>query len=240
MITACGRWSACTCVGEGARGRPAAPPSSVVLPRRRDRSTGRRAACASTSRCARTRRSRSEVVAAGARACERDLLEQRAADDARARSPRSRASAATDRSRRARRAARACVCRASMTTEMLRSDEPCAIARTLTPAPAERAEDVARRRRACRPCRRRRRRRMLQPGATSTSWIWPSLQLGAERALAPPARARSALRLGHREADRVLGAALRDHHDRDAVARAARRTGAARCRARRSCRCPRR
>ena len=55
---------------------------------------------------------------------------------------RSRSCAATDRTARAPTAARACVCRSSMTTEMLRSDEPCAMARTLTPAPAERAEHV--------------------------------------------------------------------------------------------------
>ena len=89
---------------------------------------------------------------------------------------------------RARRAARASLSSPSMTTEMLRSDAPCAIARTLTPALAERAEDLARRRRACRPCRRRPRRGCCSPRRRSTLWIWPCAQLGGERALARPLR----------------------------------------------------
>jgi hypothetical protein len=81
--------------------------------------------------------------------------------------------------------------RPSTTTEMLRSEEPCAIARMLTARAAERAEELGRDARRAPPCRRR------PPPGCSTRGDLDALDLARraarrEGALAPPPSRRAA------------------------------------------------
>ena len=130
MITACGRCSACDVLRRTLQvGRAAA--AERLAPARQSARRCRRAASSSTSYAAHAQVE--PEVAREPLDLRRELIEQHAADRARARSGRSRSCAATGKSRHARHAARARSAAPSMTTEMLRSDAPCAIARTLTP-----------------------------------------------------------------------------------------------------------
>ena len=90
---------------------------------------------------ARTRRSRSNSSRSASPAPRSGRAACRRPSPGRAR--RSTPSSPTDRSCCARRGSPASLSFASMTAEMLRSDAPCAIARTLMPAAAERAEEFA-------------------------------------------------------------------------------------------------
>ena len=132
-----------------------------------------------------------------------------------ARSGRSRPCAARDRSSNAPQRSARDECLPSITTEMLRSEAPCAIARTLTAAVPSAPNTFA-----ATPCEPAMpsptTARMLQPGSTSTLWIWPCAQLAVER-LAHDGFGARGFRFGNREADRMLGAALRDQDHRDAV-----------------------
>ena len=98
---------------------------------------------------------------------------------------------------------------------MLRSDDPCAIARTFTPALRERREhlrgDARRARHAVADDRQD-----AAAGRDVHVLDLPLLELAAERV---PHDGRGPLGLGlrDRETDRMLGARLRDEDDRDAV-----------------------
>ena len=98
-----------------------------------------------------------------------------------------------------------------MTAEMFRSDEPCAIARTFTPALPSAPKNVAATPGAL--------RHLVADGGEHAARRHEldlldvaRADLRVERALGGRAR-ELALRLGHREADRVLRARLRDEHD---------------------------
>ncbi len=127
--------------------------------------------------------------------------------------------------------------RRSTTTEMLSSDEPCAMATTLIRRRGQRARRHRRRSPACRACRVRPRRSSPCRGAPRRRRSRPARSPRAN-SRSRLSRASSASGLGHAEADRVLGGRLRDEGDRDLPRRAARRRCAPRSPARRACRCP--
>ena len=231
MITACGRCSAWMCCAK--RARSAGSARLLNASRQRVQLHFRVGEQHALGRHDAAHAQVELEIARQALDLRRQLVEQHAADRHRARSARSRSCAARDRSSHAPSAAPGpCAC-SSITTEMFRSDAPCAIARTLTAAvasapntfaatpgvPAMPSPTTA---------------RMLQPGSTCTCWICPSRSSRSNACRTTRLGARR-FRFRNREADRMLGAALRDQDRPRCRARAARRTGAAPCRARRSC-----
>ena len=160
----------------------------------------------------RTRRSRLRSLRSRA-VCDAELFDQRAADQSRTDHARPRWCSATGRSWHARRAAPWSHRARSITTEMFRSDAPCAIARTLTAAfdsalntfaaapgvPAMPSPTTA---------------RMLQSVGDRDLLDLAVAQLGFERLADDPLGQRR-LRSRHREADRMLRAGLRDEDHGD-------------------------